>query len=116
MRLVICAYLAIFFLCGVAMLRHYRHTLVEFMQLRVDLTHNPVVTLQDFCASSAVAPQVLALQCQPRIATRQRDDVCAVVEQLSFYTRRYYYLELDCHLHSKLLAVPLPKVRLVVFG
>ena len=116
MRLVVCAQLAIFFLCGAAMLRHYSHTLVEFMQLRVDLSHAPAMTLRDFCASSATTPQLFALQCQQHIATRQQDDVCAVVTQLSFYTRRYYYLELDCRLHSKLLAVPLPTVRLVVFG
>lgn len=116
MRLVVCAYLAIFFLCGAAMLRHYRHTLAEFMQLRVALSHDPAVTLRYFCEPTAVAPQLLALQCRQSIATRQQDDVCAVVAQLSFYTRRYYYLELDCRLHSQWLAVPLPKVRLVAFG
>ena len=116
MRLIVCAQLAIFFLCGATMLRHYRHTLAEFMHLRVNLSHDPAMTLRDFCAPPTVTPQLLALQCHQRIATRQQDDVCAVVAQLSFYTRRYYYLELDCRLHSKLLAVPLPTVRLVVFG
>ena len=116
MRIFICGYLIVFFLCATAMLRQYRHELAEFVQLRADLAAAPATTLRSFCASEHTEITLFALQCQQGIATRQHADVCAVATKLPQHTRRYYYLQLDCQLQSTWLHVPLPKIRQVVFG
>lgn len=116
MRIVCCSHLIVFFLCATAMLRQYRHALAEFVQLRADLAHASVETVQAFCANEHTEVRLFALQCQQRIATRQREDVCEAASSLSPRARRYYYLQLDCQLESDWLHVPLPKVRHVIFG
>ena len=98
------------------MLRQYRQALAEFVGLRVRLASASSETLQSFCAGERGKVQLFALQCRQEIATRRRQDICEVAASLSQRTRRYYYLELNCHLQSKLLHVSLPKVRYVVFG
>ena len=98
------------------MLRQYRHELAEFVQLRYELTLAPIATVQNFCRARREAEVLLALQCRQSIATRQRADVCEVAASLPQNTRRYYYLQLDCQLHSKWLHMPLPKLNHVIFG
>jgi len=98
------------------MLRQYRHELAGFVQLRADLAHTPAETLRSFCEGAHTTARPLALQCQRRIATRQRENVCEVAASLSPRARRYYYLHLDCRLQSRWLHVLLPKMRYVVFS
>lgn len=116
MRVVCCGYLIVLFLCAAAMLRQYRHELADFVQLRADLAYTPVETLRSFCAGVHTTARPFALQCQRRIATRQREDVCEVVASLSPRARRYYYLHLDCRLQSRWLRVLLPKMHYVIFS
>ncbi len=116
MRIVCCGYLIVLFLSAAAILRQYRHELADVVQLRANLAQMPAATLRSFCARERTKVRLLALQCQQRIATRQRADVCTVAASLSPLPRRYYYLQLDCRLQSRWLHVPLPKMHYVVFS
>ncbi len=97
------------------MLRQYRRELAGFVRLQIDLAHTPTEAVRAFCATEREVV-ALALQCRRSIATRQRDDVCEIADGLSQNTRRYYYLQLDCQLHSEWLHVPLPKLKRVIFS
>lgn len=114
-RIICCGYLVVFFLVCYALLHQYQRMLTDFVRLRYAVLIDPEVTLRKFCDTPPVA-QVSALQCRHSIATRQQEDVCSVVTSISYQTRRYYYLQLECLLQNKFMRVPLPPLHFVVYA
>ena len=116
LRIILCLCLLVVALSSGLVIRAYRQELHTLVQTYVALRSSPALALHAFCVTPRPESSLVLLQCRQIIATRQQQNVCPVAVRLSYQTRRYYYLELNCYLRSKLLSLALPRLRLVIFA